>query len=111
MTPTTEETAAATKPRASKKAPARKTAAKETAAPKARAPKAPKPAKAPRVFKKDRIVEMLRRPAGATIKELCEAFGIQAHSARGMISTTGKRLGTKATRDEKGAYHLPPAEG
>jgi hypothetical protein len=63
----------------------------------------------PRTLKKDRLVEMLRRPEGATIEEITEAFKILPHSARAMISVTAKRLGVEATRDDRKAYRLPPA--
>jgi hypothetical protein len=63
----------------------------------------------PRSLKKDRLVELLRRPEGATIEEVTEAFGILPHSARDRISVTAKRLGVEATRDDRKAYRLPPA--
>ena len=63
----------------------------------------------PRTLKKDRLVEMLRRPEGATIEEITEALDILPHSARAMISVTAKRLGVEATRDDRKAYRLPPA--
>jgi hypothetical protein len=61
----------------------------------------------PRSLKKDRLVEMQRRPEGATIEEITEAFGILPHSARAMISVIAKRLGVEATRDDRKAYRLP----
>ena len=44
--------------------------------------------------KQARLVEMLKQGEGATIAEICEATGWQAHSARGAISgTLRKKLG------------------
>jgi hypothetical protein len=63
----------------------------------------------PRTLKKDRLDAMLRRPEGATIEEITEAFKNLPHSARAMISVTAKRLGVEATRDDQKAYHLPDA--
>ena len=87
--------------------PTRKPAAKK-AKTKPKAKRIKKPDQ-PRTLKKDRLVEMLRRPEGATIEEITEAFGILPHSARAMISVTAKRLGVEATRDDRKAYRLPPA--
>jgi hypothetical protein len=86
-------------------------APKSTRKPAARKPKVKRVKKPdqPRTLKKDRLVEMLRRPEGATIEEITEAFGILPHSARAMISVTAKRLGVEATRDDRKAYHLPDA--
>jgi hypothetical protein len=55
----------------------------------------------PRTLKKDRLVEMLRKPEGATIEEITEAFGILPHRARATISVTARRLGVEATRDDR----------
>jgi hypothetical protein len=99
MTPSTEQTPA--------QKPTRKPAVKK-AKTKPKAKRVKKPDQ-PRTLKKDRLVEMLRRPEGATIEEITEAFGILPHSARAMISVTAKRLGVEATRDDRKAYRLPPA--
>ena len=81
------------------------------------APAAPKKAKAtteakavpgaptPRQGSKTAIVlDMLRRPAGATLTDLMSATGWRAHSVRGFISgSLGKKLGLKinsAKRDD-----------
>ncbi len=39
----------------------------------------------------ERLVEMLRRPDGATLEEIMGAFGILAHSARAIISVEARR--------------------
>jgi hypothetical protein len=44
------------------------------------------------------ILELLRRPGGATAKELLKATGWQPHSLRGFISgTLGKKMGLSVT--------------
>lgn len=48
---------------------------------------------AARPTKRARVVEMLRRARGATIGELIEATGWQAHSVRGALSTLKNRGG------------------
>ena len=43
-----------------------------------------------------KIVDLLKRPDGATLKELMKATGWQAHSVRGFLSgTVGKKMGLK----------------
>jgi len=57
-------------------------------------PKRKRPAakpKHPRQTKRDLIIEMLRRPEGATLSELIDTLGWQAHTVRAVIS--GIRLG------------------
>ena len=83
----------------------------KTIAKKAKTPKEPKAKKSTR---HDQLTEMLRRPEGATIAQVQEAFGILPHSARAQISMLGKKLGTKidASRVAKGeplVYRLPAA--
>ena len=42
-----------------------------------------------------KILGLLKRPGGATLKELTKATGWQAHSVRGFLSgTIGKKMGT-----------------
>lgn len=79
-----------------------------------RAPGRPEPVSSTdvqRPSKKAQIIELLRRPEGATVQELCQATGWQPHSLRGFISgTLAKKLGHKITRakrdDGAGVYLL-----
>ena len=42
-----------------------------------------------------KILDLLKRPGGVTLKELTKATGWQTHSVRGFLSgTIGKKLGT-----------------
>jgi hypothetical protein len=57
-------------------------------------------------------VDLLKRPDGATLKEIMKATGWQAHSVRGFLSgTLSKKLGLslKSAKREDGerVYHLP----
>jgi hypothetical protein len=60
-----------------------------------------------------KVLELLRRSDGATLKELMKATGWQPHSVRGFLSgTIGKRLGLTVTsvKDSDGErrYSLKP---
>ncbi len=86
-TPATATKARVAKPRApvapSKGKPARK------------APRAKKATLARRGSKTAKIVDLLKRPGGATLQELTKATGWQPHSVRGFLSgTLGKKMGT-----------------
>ena len=64
--------------------------------------------------KQAQVIDLLKRPEGATISEICAATGWQAHSARGAISGgLRKKLGfdiTTAADDERGrVYHIHEA--
>ena len=83
----------------------------ETSRPKRRHSGAPK-AQGPREGRKTvRVLELLKRPGGATSAELMAATGWQAHSVRGFLSgTIGKKMGLallSAKREETRAYSLP----
>lgn len=111
----TAQAAAAEKPKPGKKArvaPQRAHVApkKTKAAPKAKAAKkAPKGAEkatgARDGSKASQVLELLKRPTGATLAELMKATGWQAHSVRGFLSgTVGKKLGlaVASTKAEDG---------
>jgi hypothetical protein len=91
---------------------------------KAKAAKAPTPAtsastpRVPREFSKKVIVrDLLTRAGGATLQEIVDATGWQAHTVRGFISTLPKKTGIEitSTRREKGASlrsrEVTPLEG
>ena len=73
------------------------------AAPKAKA--SPKPTKAVKKAgvarngsKAAKVLDLLKRPDGVTLKELMKAAGWQAHSVRGFLSgTVGKKMGLAVT--------------
>ena len=47
----------------------------------------------PKTTKSTKIVGLLKRPGGVTLKELMKATGWQAHSVRGFLSgTVGKKM-------------------
>jgi len=105
--PTTKAKAAPRKPRV---APSKgKSGKKATPAKKnAKAPKNTKSAKAdgPREGSKtEKVLELLKRPGGTTMKELMKATGWLPHSVRGFISgTVGKKMGlsVESTKGEDG---------
>ncbi len=115
-TATAEAPAAAEQPKATKRASSAKRA-RNVAPSKAKSGKKPTAAKkAPKTAKKtsvgktakekgfregsktETILGLLKRPEGATAKELLKVTGWQAHSLRGFISgTLGKKLGLTVT--------------
>ena len=69
------------------------------AAPSKKAPKGAKKATGARDGSKSaKILDLLKRPGGATAKELMKASGWQAHSVRGFLSgTVSKKMGMAVT--------------
>jgi hypothetical protein len=62
--------------------------------------------------KSGKVLELLKRPDGATLKEIMKATGWQAHSVRGFLSGTLRKkleLGLQSAKREAGerVYHLP----
>jgi hypothetical protein len=53
-----------------------------------------KAAPARRGSKTAKIVDLLKRPGGTSLKQLMKMTGWQPHSARGFLSTLGKKMGT-----------------
>src|SRR5712691_4041206 len=86
-TPATATKARVAKPRAPVAPPKGKLARK--------APRAKKATPARRGSKTAKIVDLLKRPGGVTLKELTKATGWQPHSVRGFLSgTLGEKRGT-----------------
>jgi hypothetical protein len=100
---------ATTKARVAKR---RAHAATRKAKPAREAAGAKKRAAAQQGSKTAKILELLKRSGGVTLKELIKATGWQAHSVRGFLSgTIGKKLGTPVVSakraDGERSYHLP----
>jgi len=67
-----------------------------------KAPRTKKAAAARRGSKTAKILDLLKRPGGVTLKELMKATGWQAHSVRGFLSgTLGKKMGTPAESSKR----------
>jgi len=50
-----------------------------------------------------KIIDLLKRPNGATLAEIMKATNWQAHSVRGFLSTTSKKHGLKIESTRTGA--------
>jgi hypothetical protein len=58
--------------------------------------------------KQERMIDMLRRPEGATIAQMSKAFGWEAHTVRGAISGALKKklgLSVAATKEDRGRVY------
>jgi hypothetical protein len=64
---------------------------------------AKKPAAGHRGSKTAKILGLLKRPGGVTLKEIMKATDWQAHSVRGFLSgTVGKKMGTPVESSKRG---------
>jgi predicted ArsR family transcriptional regulator len=96
--------------------PKQKTSKRTTSATKQASVKAAKPASAKAAdTKQQRLIELLKRPQGATIAQLAKALGWQKHTVRGTISgALKKRLGLTITSEKEDAgrvYRISAATG
>jgi hypothetical protein len=57
---------------------------------------------APKQSKSGTILEMIGRAKGASLAEIMEATGWQAHSVRGFLSTAGKKVKIESAKNEAG---------
>ncbi len=117
-TPTKGPKRAASKARTAKKSATRRRTRPTAAKSSKGAANAPKKKAAPRVAakgttKQELVVEMLRRPNGASVPEIAEVTDWQAHSVRGVLTATVKgRLGLSliSEKGEDGVrrYYIAP---
>ena len=93
--------------------PPTKVRAAKKAAPAKKAPKGEKAGPARDGSKAAKILDLLKRPYGATTRELLKATGWQPHSLRGFLSgTVGKKMGLAVTssksEDGERTYSIKP---
>ena len=84
---------------------------KQSAKPKQAAKLVKQAAVARRGSKTAKVLDLLKRPGGASLKELMKATGWQPHSVRGFLSgTVKKKMGLKVassrSEDEERAYSV-----
>jgi Protein of unknown function (DUF3489) len=68
----------------------------------------PVTSKSKRGTKQQRMIDMLRRPEGATIAQMSKAFGWEPHTVRGAISGALKKklgLSVASTKEERGRVY------
>jgi len=73
-----------------------------------------KPVRNPNATKGEIILELLKRPSGATLKEIMAATGWQSHSVRSFVSTRSRKLGLNIKsfqRNGERVYRLRQKEG
>jgi hypothetical protein len=107
----TDKSAPAAAPKKARGAKRRAHAAPSKAKPARKATRANKAAPARRGSKTAKILELLKRPAGVSLKEIMKATGWQPHSVRGFLSgTIGKKMGTRVesfkSSDGERAYRI-----
>jgi hypothetical protein len=91
-----------TKKKVVKKQVVKKQAAKKVA-PKAAKPTIIEVPVAAKQTSKGTIVALIQRKGGASLTEIMEAIGWQAHSVRGTISILGKTMKIESAKNEEGA--------
>jgi hypothetical protein len=89
----------ADQPKGVRRAAKRAKAAKKVA----RAKKAPSEPKADRTNKKTEVIAMMKRAKGATLAEIMDTTGWQAHTVRGFVSILGSKGGEKIESSKNAA--------
>jgi hypothetical protein len=102
----------ATAPRKAHAAKRRAPVAASKAKPARKASPQKKAASAPQPSKTDKVLDLLKRPGGVTLKELMKATGWKSHSVRGFLSgIVGKKMGmpveSSKQPDSDRTYSLP----
>ena len=76
-----------------------------------RAKKAATKPKAGRPNKKAEVIALMKRAKGATLGEIGETTGWQAHTVRGFISILGSKGGEKIESTKNAAHRLTTCKG